>query len=136
MTHHGCRVQMSMMRTIADFSMELELPDSTAAYLGGNAGTDKPLQLCPIYNWNGRLKADHATLGLFRIAWPAKVFPSDQMAPGTRWLLAITESNALRIQSQSALEMVRAGRSLTVWLAWPATWLRILWSLKSGIVMS
>src|SRR5260370_41229886 len=64
------------------------------------------------------------------------VLPSDQTGPGVRWLAAMTASNALMIQSQSASEIVSEGRSLIVWLAWPATWVRILWSLNSGIVMS
>src|SRR5215467_5569586 len=134
MTHHGCRVQTSMMRTIADFSMELDcrLPPQP---IGSHRVYGQAAAILPDLQSGRAIKADHATFGLVRIAWPAKVFPSDQMAPGTRWLLAITESNALKIQLQSALEMVRAGRSLIVWLTWPATWLRILWSLKSGIVM-
>src|SRR3990170_1328046 len=32
--------------------------------------------------------------------------------------------------------MMSGGRSLMVWISWPATWLRILCSLKSGMTMS
>ena len=69
------------------------------------------------------------------MAWPTSVLPSDQAAPGTRWLAAITASNALTIQSQSASVRVKAGMSLMVWLPWPETWLRILCSLNSGMVI-
>src|ERR1700676_646723 len=65
-----------------------------------------------------------------------RVLPSDQIAPGTLWLEAITESNAVSIQLQSASVMVSGGNSLMVWLPWPETWVRILWSLNSGTVMS
>src|SRR5206468_1527514 len=71
-----------------------------------------------------------------RIALSTKVLPSDQIAPGTLWLEAITESKAVSIQRQSSSVMVRGGNSLMVWLPWPATWVRILWSLNSGTVMS
>ena len=57
-----------------------------------------------------------------RAACPIRVLPSDHTAPGTRWLPAMTSSNACTIQSQSLSSMTRAGMSLMVWLACPATW--------------
>src|SRR5262249_40573666 len=72
----------------------------------------------------------------FRTALSTSVLPSDQIAPGTLWLPAMTVSNAVSIQRQSSSVMVSEGNSLMVWLAWPATWVRILWSLNSGTVMS
>src|ERR1700692_1957047 len=74
--------------------------------------------------------------GSGRMDWAMSDFPSDQIGPGTRWLSAMTASNELMIQSQSASEIVSEGSSLMVWLAWPATWVRILCSLNSGITMS
>ena len=47
---------------------------------------------------------------------------------GNAVVAAITVSKALTIQSQSASVMTRGGSSLMVWLAWPATWVRILCS--------
>src|ERR1700692_4285378 len=72
----------------------------------------------------------------FRTALSTSVLPSDQIAPGTLWLEAITESKAVSIQVQSSWVMVSGGSSLMVWLPWPETWVRILWSLNSGTVMS
>src|SRR4029077_1913771 len=71
-----------------------------------------------------------------RTALSTSVLPSDQIAPGTLWLEAITESNAVSIQVQSSCVMVSGGSSLMVWLPWPETWVRILCSLNSGTVMS
>src|SRR5258708_29751727 len=70
------------------------------------------------------------------MALSTSVFPSDQIAPGTLWLEAMTESNAVSIQLQSSPAIVSGGNSLMVWLPWPDTWVRILWSLNSGTVMS
>src|SRR6266852_7008567 len=53
-----------------------------------------------------------------------------------RRLEAMTESNAVSIQLQSSSVIVSDGNSLMVWLPWPETWVRILWSLNSGTVMS
>src|SRR3954469_8898147 len=78
---------------------------------------------------------DFARLRLL-VAWPISVLPSDQMAPGTRWLPAITSSNDRTIQSQSLSLITNAGNSLMVWLACPAARQRIFCSLNSGIVMS
>ena len=52
------------------------------------------------------------------------------------WLAAITESNAVSIQLQSSGVIVSGGNSLMVWLPWPETWVRILWSLNSGTVIN
>ena len=75
----------------------------------------------------------HADL---RVAFLTNVVPSDQIAPGTLWLSEITELKAVSIQSQSSSVIVRGGKSLMVWLPCPETWVRILWFLKSGTVMS
>src|SRR3954452_3962265 len=72
----------------------------------------------------------------FRIALSTSVLPSDQIAPGTLWLSAITVSKARSIQLQSSSVILSDGSSLMVWLPWPDTWVRILWSLNSGTVMS
>src|ERR1700704_1843126 len=72
----------------------------------------------------------------FRTALSTRVLPSDQIAPGTLWLEAMTESNAVSIQVQSSCVMGIGGNSLMVWLPWPETCVRILWSLNSGTVMS
>src|SRR5438552_12841935 len=72
----------------------------------------------------------------FRTALSTSVLPSDQIAPGTLWLEAITASNAFSIQLQSSSVMTSGGKSLMVWLPWPDTCVRILWSLNSGTVMS
>jgi hypothetical protein len=61
-----------------------------------------------------------------RIALSTRVLPSDQMAPGTLWLAAITSSKARSIQPQSSSVMVSGGSSLMVCRPWPATWVRIL----------
>jgi hypothetical protein len=68
-------------------------------------------------------RLDYADL---RTALSTNVLPSDQIAPGTLWLEAITESNAVSIQLQSSSVMVKGGNSLMVWLPWPETWVRIL----------
>src|ERR1700716_2010973 len=81
-------------------------------------------------------RQDHVAYADLRTALSTRVLPSDQIAPGTLWLEAITESNAVSIQVQSSCVMVSGGSSLMVWLPWPETWVRILWSLKSGTVMS
>ncbi|MGY4477975.1 hypothetical protein ACVILL_005389 [Bradyrhizobium sp. USDA 3364] len=65
----------------------------------------------------------HADL---RTALSTSVFPSDQIAPGTLWLPAITSSNDFSIQLQSSSVIVSGGSSLMVWRPWPATWVRIL----------
>src|SRR5258705_5216492 len=70
------------------------------------------------------------------MALSTSVLRSDQIAPGTLWLEAMTESNAVAIQLQSSSVMVSGGNSLMVWLPWPDTWVRILWSLNSGTVIS
>src|SRR5262249_14603227 len=67
-------------------------------------------------------------------ALPTNLLPSDHMAPGTRWVAAITSSKACSIRSQSSSVMIRGGKSFMVWLACPATWVSTLWSLNSGIV--
>src|ERR1700675_5013496 len=72
----------------------------------------------------------------FRTALSTSVLPSDQIAPGTLWLEAITVSNAVSIQLQSSSVMVKGGNNFMVWLPWPETCVRILWSLNSGTVMS
>ena len=59
----------------------------------------------------GAAASDQADL---RIALSTSVLPSDQMAPGTLWLEAMTESNAVSIQRQSSSVMVRGGNSLMV----------------------
>src|SRR5580692_5866352 len=69
-------------------------------------------------------------------ALPTSVLPSDQIAPGTRWVAAITLSNAPTIQSQSASVMTSGHSSLMVWLACPATWVRILCSANNGMVIN
>src|SRR5438876_12323004 len=56
-----------------------------------------------------------------RTALSTNVLPSDQIAPGTLWLEAITESNAVSIHLQSSSVMVSDGNSLMVWLPWPET---------------
>ncbi len=61
-----------------------------------------------------------------RTALSTSVLPSDQIAPGTLWLEAITASNDVTIQLQSSSVMVRGGNSFIVWLPWPETWVRIL----------
>src|SRR5258708_27736883 len=76
---------------------------------------------------------DYADL---RTALSTSVLPSDQIAPGTLWLEAMTESNAVSIQLQSSPVIVSGGHSLMVSLPWPDTWVRIFWSLNSGTVMS
>src|SRR5437763_1761844 len=72
----------------------------------------------------------------FLIALSTSVLPSDQIAPGTLWLSAITLSNARSIHLQSSSVMVSGGRSFMVWLPWPETWVSILCSLNSGTVIS
>ncbi len=49
-----------------------------------------------------------------RTALSTSVLPSDQIAPGTLWLAAMTESNAVSIQLQSSSVMVSGGSSLMV----------------------
>src|SRR3984893_6878411 len=71
-----------------------------------------------------------------RTALSTRVLPSDQIAPGTLWLEAITVSNAVSIQLQSSSVMVKGGNNFMVWLPWPETCVRILWYLNSGTVMS
>ena len=71
-----------------------------------------------------------------RTALSTSVLPSDQIAPGTLWLAAMTSSNDFSIQLQSASVITSGGSSLMVWLPWPETCVRILWSLNSGTVMS
>src|ERR1700760_2629393 len=72
----------------------------------------------------------------FRTALSTSVLPSDQIAPGTLWLEAMTESKAVSIHLQSSSVIVSGGSSLTVWLPCPETWVRILKSLNRGTVMS
>src|SRR3954470_2306955 len=83
-----------------------------------------------------RVKPAHGGYADLRMALSTRVLPSDQIAPGTLWLSAITVSNARSIQLQSSSVMVNGGSRLMVWLPWPETWVRILWSLNSGTVMS
>ena len=61
-----------------------------------------------------------------RTALSTRVLPSDQIAPGTLWLPAITSSNDFSIQLQSSSVIVNGGSSLMVCRPWPATWVRIL----------
>ncbi|MGY4309905.1 hypothetical protein ACVIJ6_007148 [Bradyrhizobium sp. USDA 4369] len=70
-----------------------------------------------------RSRSAHADL---RIALSTRVLPSDQIAPGTLWLWAITSSKARSIQLQSSSVIVSDGSSLMVCRPWPATWVRIL----------
>src|SRR5215470_7949775 len=51
-----------------------------------------------------------------RTALSTSVLPSDQIAPGTLWLPAITSSNEFAIQLQSSSVMTSGGSSLMVWL--------------------
>src|SRR3954454_14103813 len=83
-----------------------------------------------------RAKPAHDDYADFRIALSTSVLPSDQIAPGTLWLSAITVSKARSIQLQSSSVILSDGSSLMVWLPWPDTCVRILWSLNSGTVMS
>src|SRR6185312_5140514 len=62
----------------------------------------------------------------FLTALSTSVLPSDQIAPGTLWLPAMTASNAVSIHLQSSSVIVSEGNSLMVWLPWPATCVRIL----------
>src|SRR6201994_1885678 len=71
-----------------------------------------------------------------RTALSTRVLPSDQIAPGTLWLPAMTSSKDFSIQRQSSSDMTSGGKSLMVWLPWPETCVRILCSLNSGTVMS
>jgi len=43
------------------------------------------------------------------MALSTSVLPSDQTAPGTRWLAAMTSSKARTVQSQSLSVMTKAG---------------------------
>ena len=70
-----------------------------------------------------RRRPDYAD---FLTALSTRVLPSDQIAPGTLWLPAITVSNAVSIHLQSSSERTSGGSSFTVWLPWPATCVRIL----------
>src|SRR3982074_1527341 len=79
---------------------------------------------------------DGKTYADFRTALSTSVLPSDQIAPGTLWLEAMTVSNAFSIQLQSSSVMQSGGSSLMAWLPWPDTCVRILWALNSGTVMS
>src|SRR6476646_2594646 len=83
-----------------------------------------------------RFRGDDNSYAVLRTALSTSVLPSDQIAPGTLWLEAITESNAVSIHLQSSSVMVSDGSSLMVWLPWPETCVRILWSLNNGTVMS
>src|SRR6187549_1284512 len=56
-----------------------------------------------------------------RTALSTSVLPSDQIAPGTLWLAAMTESNAVSIHLPSPSVMVSGGSNLMVWLPWPET---------------
>src|ERR1700743_3210827 len=78
----------------------------------------------------------YETYAVLRTALSTSVLPSDQIAPGTLWLEAMTLSNAVSIHLQSSSVMFSGGSSLMVWLPWPDTWVRILCSLNSGTVMS
>ena len=49
-----------------------------------------------------------------RMALSTRVLPSDQIAPGTLWLAAITWSNAVSIQLPSSSVMVSGGNNLIV----------------------
>src|SRR5882672_10722158 len=62
----------------------------------------------------------------FLTALSTSVLPSDQIAPGTLWLAAMTSSNDFSIQLQSSCVITSGGSSLMVWLPWPETCVRIL----------
>ena len=51
---------------------------------------------------------DESSYADFRTALSTSVLPSDQIAPGTLWLEAITVSNAFSIQLQSSSVMSAA----------------------------
>src|SRR5712671_7725176 len=87
----------------------LPLPSEIGSEIGGS--TTQWTCYCVL------LSRDYAD---FRTALSTSVLPSDQIAPGTLWLDAITVSNARAIQSQSSWVMVSDGNSLMVWLPWPA----------------
>src|ERR1700753_2472952 len=55
----------------------------------------------------------------FRTALSTSVLPSDQIAPGTLWLEAMTESKAVSIHLQSSSVIVSGGHSLTGLVACP-----------------
>src|SRR3954464_14186833 len=61
-----------------------------------------------------------------RTALSTSVLPSDQIAPGTLWLAAMTSSNDFSIPLQSSSVITSGGSSLMVWLPWPETCVRIL----------
>ena len=67
-----------------------------------------------------------ATYADLRTALSTSVLPSDQIAPGTLWLAAMTSSNDFSIQLQSSSVITSGGSSLMVWLPWPETCVRIL----------
>src|SRR5687767_7105839 len=75
-----------------------------------------------------RTSARWASFGYadFRTALSTSVLPSDQIAPGTLWLAAMTSSNDFSIQLQSSSVITSGGSSLMVWLPWPETCVRIL----------
>lgn len=71
------------------------------------AGHPKP-------GWASQLDELLANQVIFaRTRFETRVFPSDQIAPGTRWLAAITESTAVKIHSQSASDIASGGKNLT-----------------------
>src|SRR4029453_13393531 len=53
----------------------------------------------------------------FLTALSTSVLPSDQIAPGTLWLAAMTSSNDFSIQLQSSSVITSGGASFVVWVA-------------------
>src|SRR5262249_47248636 len=72
----------------------------------------------------------------FRTALSTSVLPSDQIAPGTLWLLAMTVSNAVATQLQSSSVRVSGGKNFTGLVPGPEAWGESLGVLNSGTVMS
>src|SRR6187431_3651519 len=102
--------------------------DAVAAHPIDSVG-DLRLQRCNRIAIASYCRVAYADL---RTALSTSVLPSDQIAPGTLWLAAMTSSNDFSIQPQSSSVITSGGSSLMVWLPWPETWVRILCSLNSG----
>src|SRR4029078_1928110 len=58
----------------------------------------------------------------FLTALSTSVLPSDQIAPGTLWLAAMTSSNDFSIQLQSSSVITSGGSHFMVCLACARTW--------------
>src|ERR1043165_4232388 len=84
---------------------------------------DLRLQRCNRFAIASYCRAPYAD---FLTALSTSVLPSDQIAPGTLWLAAMTSSNDFSIQLQSSSVITSGGNSLMVWLPWPETCVRIL----------